>query len=100
MPTNQIVLTAVLLASIQFTIACGFAEHQSEYAYHAPTFFHGIWHGLLAPWTLLIRTFMDIQMYAIPNAGWLYDAGFLIGILGSLPIGWLAAIVQVYLFLG
>ena len=29
----------------------------------------GVWHGLLAPWTLVIRIFADIQMYAVPNSG-------------------------------
>ncbi len=99
MPANRIALTTILLASIQFVSACGFAEHQAGYVYQAPGFFHGVWHGLLAPWTLLIRALLDIQMYAIPNSGWFYDAGFLIGILGSLPIGWLAAIIQVVLVL-
>lgn len=39
-------------------------------------------------------------MYAVPNSGWFYDAGFLFGVAGSIPFGWLAALVAlaVHLF--
>jgi hypothetical protein len=71
---------------------CGFAT--TGYApVEVPGFFDGIWHGLLAPWTLILRIFMDIKMYAFPNSGWFYDLGFLIGVVFSLPVGWLAAII-------
>jgi len=64
-----------------------------------PGFFHGFWHGLLAPWTLILRWFLEIKMYAIPNSGWFYDFGFLLGVGLSLPIGWLAALVTLLLYL-
>ncbi len=69
---------------------------KNEYSdYNPPAFFSGIWHGLLAPWSLIARLFMDdVAMYAVPNTGWFYDAGFLIGIVGSIPIGWAAAILS------
>ena len=79
---------------ILLVAGCGFAgSHYS--AYDPPGFVMGIWHGLLAPYTLVLRLFMDIKMYAVPNSGWLYDCGFLVGILFSLPMGWMAAIVAV-----
>lgn len=63
--------------------------------YNPPGFFSGIWHGLLAPWSLIARLFMDdVVMYAVPNTGWFYDTGFLIGVAGSIPIGWAAAILS------
>ena len=44
---------------------------------------------------LVARWFMDdVAMYAMPNTGWFYDAGFLIGVAGSIPIGWVAAIIS------
>jgi hypothetical protein len=53
----------------------------------------GIWHGLLAPWSLIARWFIDdVVMYAIPNTGWFYDFGFLVGAVFSIPIGWIFAI--------
>ena len=36
----------------------------------------------------------DVVMYAVPNTGWFYDLGFLLGVGGSLPIGWAAAIIS------
>lgn len=67
-----------------------------QYSSYEPAgFFQGIWHGLLAPWSLIARWFIDdVMMYAIPNTGWFYDFGFLIGIPFSLPIGWVAAIIS------
>jgi len=60
-----------------------------------PSFLLGIWHGLLAPWTLLARIYTPIQMYACPNPGTPYDVGFIIGVYLSLPLGWAAAIIAV-----
>lgn len=61
-----------------------------------PGFFSAIWHGLLAPWSLIARWFIeDVYMYATPNTGWFYDLGFLLGIIGSIPIGWAAAVLSV-----
>jgi hypothetical protein len=34
-------------------------------------------------------------MYAMPNSGWWYDAGFLLGITGSIPFGWIAALIAI-----
>ena len=80
------------IAVILFIAGCGFAT--SGYSpQNLPGFLDGVWHGLLAPWTLILRLFMDIRMYAFPNSGWFYDFGFLIGVAGSLPIGWIAAII-------
>ena len=92
---SRLVLPIILLASVLLASSCGFAEHQADYVSDAPGLLHGIWHGLIAPWTLWLRGFLDVQMYALPSPGWFYDAGFLPGIVGSLPIGWLAAVVQV-----
>ena len=74
-------------------VACGFVGTEPISAWDPPGFFAGIWHGLLAPWTLILRLFLDIKMYAVPNTGWFYDLGFLIGVVFSIPVGWIAAII-------
>jgi len=41
----------------------------------------GLWHGIIAPVTLVISFFnSDVQMYEVHNAGSEYDLGFLIGV--------------------
>jgi len=41
----------------------------------------GLWHGIIAPITLVISFFnSDVRMYEVHNAGSEYDLGFLIGL--------------------
>ena len=41
----------------------------------------GLWHGLIAPVTLVISFFnSDVHMYEVHNAGSEYDLGFLLGV--------------------
>jgi len=41
----------------------------------------GLWHGLIAPATLVISFFnSDVRMYEVHNAGSEYDLGFLVGV--------------------
>jgi len=43
-------------------------------------FWLGLWHGLIAPVTLIISFFTDsVNMYEVRNAGWRYDLGFALG---------------------
>lgn len=47
-------------------------------------FFWGIWHGWIAPFSLIISIFKDgINIYEIHNSGFWYDFGFYIAILGG-----------------
>jgi len=83
-------MTVVFMSCVLLT-GCGFVMvgHSPD----TPGFLMGVWHGLLAPWSLIARLFLDVKMYAYPNAGWFYDLGFLLGVLFSIPIGWIAAII-------
>jgi hypothetical protein len=41
----------------------------------------GLWHGIIAPVTLVISFFnSDVHMYEVHNAGSEYDLGFLLGL--------------------
>lgn len=41
----------------------------------------GLWHGIIAPATLLVSFFnSDVRMYQVHNAGSEYDLGFLVGV--------------------
>lgn len=90
---SAVVVPLLLLA------ACGFVATEPISGWDPPGFFLGVWHGLLAPWTLILRLFLDIKMYAVPNTGWFYDLGFLIGIVFSIPVGWIAAIIALIVYI-
>lgn len=53
-------------------------------------FFWGIWHGWIAPISLLIGLFdRNIRLYEIYNSGWWYDLGYYMAIIsgfGSLAL--------------
>jgi len=93
---KKLIFSLFILSSILFLCGFGFAG-QTE---GAAGFWLGFWHGLLAPYTLLLRLFMEIHMYAIPNVGWWYDFGFLLGVALSIPVGWIAALVALIYFFG
>jgi len=47
-------------------------------------FFWGIWHGWIAPISLIIGLFKDnIRLYEIHNSGWWYDLGFYIAVISG-----------------
>ena len=47
-------------------------------------FFMGIWHGWIAPISLIVGFFnSNIRVYEIYNTGWWYDFGFYIAIIGG-----------------
>lgn len=53
-------------------------------------FFWGIWHGWIAPISVILGLFDDrIRLYEVFNKGWQYDFGFYIAVIsgfGSLSI--------------
>ena len=47
-------------------------------------FFWGIWHGWVAPISLIIGIFKkNIRLYEALNNGWLYDFGFYIAVISG-----------------
>ena len=54
----------------------------------------GLWHGIIAPVTLVISFFnSDVHMYEVHNAGSEYDLGFLIGL--AIVIALLGLLVRI-----
>lgn len=47
-------------------------------------FFYGIWHGWLAPLTLILHFFdQNVRLYEVNNVGWWYDFGFYMAIISG-----------------
>ncbi|MFK7697759.1 hypothetical protein [Paenibacillus sp. HJGM_3] len=53
-------------------------------SHHPAGFFWGIWHGWVAPVSLIIGIFKhQIRVYEIYNSGWWYDLGFYIAVISG-----------------
>lgn len=47
-------------------------------------FWWGIWHGWIAPFSLVVGFFRPaVRLYEVNNSGWWYDLGFYMAILGG-----------------
>jgi hypothetical protein len=70
---------------VLLVVACGCFPHRSgEASPDPPGFFMGIWHGWIAPLSLIIGFFhSDIRVYETNNSGWWYDLGFYIAIISG-----------------
>jgi hypothetical protein len=57
----------------------------SRYTLESPAgFFSGIWHGWIAPLSLVVGIFDDgIRIYEVYNTGWWYDFGYYIAVIAG-----------------
>jgi hypothetical protein len=83
-----IVLVAILLMSVALS---GCLPSQAKEVKAKPAnFLTGIWHGWIAPISLIVGIFnKNISVYQTYNTGWWYDFGFYIAIIsgfGSLSL--------------
>jgi hypothetical protein len=75
---TRIMRITLVAASSLVLVSCGFAT-AGYGGYDLPGFLPGVWHGLLAPWSLIARLFLDVK----------------IGVLFSMPFGWFCALIAV-----
>ena len=83
-----IVLTILLLATSLLSGCFPGGGHAT--ADEPAGFFLGIWHGWIAPISLIFGIFEDtVRVYEVNNTGWFYDFGFYMAIIsgfGSLSL--------------
>ena len=78
--TTMILLTIFLLLVLTGCIP-GDGTHTTS---HPAGFFWGIWHGWLAPLSLIIKIFnKSIRIYEPLNSGWLYDFGYYMAVVSG-----------------
>lgn len=73
----------ILLVLLLVLSACapGSGEFTAE---HEAGFFWGVWHGWIAPITLIWQIFDgDIRIYEQANSGFWYDLGFYLAVIGG-----------------
>lgn len=78
-------LLAVLVFIISGLLLAGCIPGDGSYSNEDPAgFLSGIWHGWVAPISLIIGIFNnDIRVYEPNNIGWLYDFAFYIAIISG-----------------
>ena len=70
-----------LLALALALTACVAQQSMGVIKPEAPGFFLGVWHGFIFPVAFIVSIFTDqIAVYAVPNSGVWYDAGYFVGI--------------------
>jgi hypothetical protein len=60
-----------------------------------PGFLLGLFHGFIAIASLIGSLFLHIRIYAFPNSGFWYDAGFLLGFCASILVIVLSSIARI-----
>ncbi len=80
---KRILWGSIIITILLILTACapGDGNHSAN---HPAGFFWGIWHGWIAPISLIVSIFnSNIRIYEIHNTGWWYDLGFYIAIIGG-----------------
>ena len=80
---KKIVLIALMVVLMVTMTGC--VPGDGAYtAQHPAGFLWGIWHGWVAPISLIIGLFNgDIRIYEPNNTGWFYDLGFYIAVISG-----------------
>lgn len=80
--SRKIIIFGLLLVLMLSLTGC--LPGDSRYDARPAGFFWGLWHGWIAPISLIVQIFNPlVWLYEPNNAGWLYDFGFYIAILGG-----------------
>lgn len=76
-------LTIILVFTTMLISGCIPGDGKAD-AENTAGFFWGIWHGWLAPLSLIISMFnRDIRIYEVYNSGWWYDFGYYMAIISG-----------------
>ncbi|MFD0698418.1 hypothetical protein ACFQZT_30525 [Paenibacillus sp. GCM10027628] len=83
MKSRYLFITLILIVTVLSLTGCVPGDGVNNV--HRPAgFFWGIWHGWIAPFSLIIGIFKHhIRVYEIYNSGWWYDLGFYIAIISG-----------------
>jgi hypothetical protein len=83
MKKQNLLFLSVILVLVLTVTSCvpGGGSHSQS---HPAGFFWGIWHGWIAPVSLIWGLFEhNIRVYEVYNTGWWYDLGFYISIIAG-----------------
>jgi hypothetical protein len=81
---NRRVAAIVLSALLVLTLAGCFPGGGTNTPADPAGFFKGIWHGWIAPLSLIVSLFDGaVRLYEPNNSGWWYDCGFYIAVISG-----------------
>lgn len=79
----KITLVLFLIVTIVVVSSCMPGSHSRWVVKDRPAgFFAGLWHGIIAFFTLILSIFTKVTMYESYNTGFWYDLGFYLGAAG------------------
>ena len=80
---TRLMLIVALLAAAVILSGC-FPGTSSYSPFERAGFFSGIWHGWIAPLSLIVGIFNhDVRIYEPFNTGWWYDFGFYMAVIAG-----------------
>ena len=81
---KKMIILGILLVMAVFMLTGCIPGDGTYSAAHPAGFFWGIWHGWVAPVSLVIGIFSrNIRIYEAANTGWWYDFGFYMAIISG-----------------
>lgn len=73
-----------LMLIVMILVLSGCLPGDVKYDAKPAGFFWGVWHGWIAPISLIVQLFNPlVRVYETNNTGWWYDFGFYIALLGG-----------------
>ena len=82
--THFIVIRFAAATAFALTLSGCFPGGDSFSVLEPAGFFSGVWHGWIAPISLIVGIFSDgVRIYEPFNTGWWYDAGFYMAIISG-----------------
>jgi hypothetical protein len=81
---KKFLLLSVIIIVMVLTITGCVPGDGTYTASHEAGFLWGVWHGWIAPISLIVGLFnKNIRVYEVINTGWWYDFGFYIAIISG-----------------
>lgn len=88
-----LVLLLVCIVGVAVVLTAGAAQPPPLAA--GPGFWLGLVHGATALFALAASLFAPVRVYAVPNDGFFYDLGFIIGLCGFLVALFAASMARI-----
>ena len=80
---KRMILIGLLMLVVLLVSGCVPGDGKAD-AENTAGFFWGIWHGWVAPISLIISLFnRNIRIYEIYNSGWWYDFGYYMAVISG-----------------